>query len=109
MMNKILVVFILLNITPALADLSPKELAIGKDLYIDDCYSGCHKGDPRDDHVGLVILSRFDLRSIINSCSNHFAPYWTTTERALVIDYLYETYYIKKPVAEKISSPTKLH
>jgi hypothetical protein len=76
-----------------MAELSAKELAIGKELYIEDCYSNCHKGDPRDDHVGVMILNRFDLRSIIKSCSNHFAPYWSYDERSLVIDYLYETYY----------------
>jgi hypothetical protein len=76
-----------------MAELSAKELVIGKELYIEDCYSGCHKGDPRDDYVALVILNRFDLRSIIKSCSNHFAPYWSYDDRSLVIDYLYETYY----------------
>lgn len=89
----ILGLFLLIN-TSAMAELTDKELAIGKDLYVEDCYSNCHKGDPRDDHVGVVILSRWDLRSIIKSCSNHFAPYWSYDERSLVIDYLYETYYL---------------
>ena len=92
-MNKFLISLLLLITTPAMAELSAKELAIGKELYIEDCYSNCHKGDPRDDHVGVMILNRFDLRSIIKSCSNHFAPYWSYDERSLVIDYLYETYY----------------
>ncbi len=93
MMIKLAFGLLLLIATPVMAELSAEELAIGKDLYIEDCYSNCHKGDPRNDHVGLVILNRFDLRSIIKSCSNHFAPYWSYEERGLVIDYLYETYY----------------
>lgn len=65
----------------------------GKDLYKEDCYSNCHKGSPRDDYTGMVILDKFDLRSIVISCSNHFAPFWSQEERGSVIDYLYRNYY----------------
>ena len=95
-LKPILVFFVLFN-TPANADES-----LGKEYYEEDCASSCHKPDPRDGHVNLVILNRFDLRSQVKSCSQRFAPFWEREERSDVVDYLYHNFYKKQYLAEEI-------
>jgi hypothetical protein len=95
-LKTILLGFVLFNIS-ANADEN-----LGKEYYEEDCASSCHKPDPREGHVNLVILNRFDLRSQVQSCSQRFAPFWEWGERSAVVDYLYATFYKEQHAAEVI-------
>lgn len=75
---------------------------VGKEYYEEDCASSCHASDPREGHVNLVILNRFDLRSQIKACSSRFAPFWEREERDAVVDYLYSNFYKEQYAKEEV-------
>ena len=81
---------------------------MGREFYEEDCASSCHKPDPRDGHVNLVILNRFDLRSQVKTCSQLYAPFWDIEERSAVVDYLYANFYKKQHAAEQIEDSEKI-